>query len=236
MKRLANITFILSVLAISGCSQDAPKLPRYDRQAHYVQTQATIVLKLDELSYIQLERLHKVSMTPVIARQVNDANLSADPNVREQQEPRFDLRSFVGGSPSPVEPQIYNEYRILRNSRSPIPYTYADSIYTIAPGVYYISFVEYQNESTMYHTIAHGLNKGVITYGAFDIKPGAVLYLGDISCTWKGRNQIQKLNVTHNLVDVKNNLVSAGYQKLAEKIDIAKFYPASTSASEFNAE
>lgn len=133
-----------------------------------------------------------------------------------------------------MEPQILNEYRIVRGSRSFIPYTYADSIYTIAPGVYYISFIEYQNESTMYHTITPGIDKqGMVTYGAFDIKPGAVLYLGDISCTWKGRNQVQKLNVTHNLVEVKQNLISAGYQKLAEKIDTAKFYSSGTNIAAF---
>lgn len=239
MKKLANTTLLMSVLAISGCSQEAPKLPKYDRQAHYIQTQATIVVKLDEISYIQLARLHKVSITPVIsARPVNnDANLSADPNIREQQEARFDLRSFVGGTPSPVEPEVSNEYRIVRNSRSFIPYTYADSIYTIAPDVYYISFVEYQNESTMYHTTIPGLdNQGVLTYGAFDIKPGAVLYLGDINCTWKGRNQIQKLNVTDKLADVKQNLITAGYPKLAEKIETAKFYPSGTNIAVFNAE
>lgn len=232
MKRFANTTlFLASVLAITGCSQDAPKLPKYDRQAHYVQTQATIVVKLEDLSYIELSRLHKVSLTPVTVRPAsNDANLSADPNIREQQEARLDLRSLIGGSPSPVEPQISNDYRIVRNSRSFIPYTYADSIYTIAPGIYYISFIEYQNESTMYHTVNPGLDKkGIVTYGAFEIKPGAVLYLGDISCSWKGRNQIKKLDVTYNLAEVKKNLIAAGYPTLAEKIEIAKFYPSATN-------
>lgn len=238
MKRLANITLLLiSVLTISGCSQEAPKLPKYDSQEHYVQTQATVVVKLDEISYINLARLHKVSITPVNARPVNDANLSADPNIREQQESRLDLRGLFSGKPSPVEPQVLNEYKISRGSRSFVPYTYADSIYTIAPGVYYISFIEYQNEAAMYHTMTPGIDKqGMVTYGAFDIKPGAVLYLGDISCTWKGRNQIQKLNVTHNLVEVKQNLISAGYKKLAEKIDTAKFYPSGTNISTFNME
>lgn len=236
MKKLANTTLFISVLAVSGCSQEAPKLPKYDRQAHYIQTQATIVVKLDEISYIELTRLHKVSNTPVSVRPVNnDANLSADPNIREQQESRFDLRSFMGGSPSPVEPAVANAYRIVRNSRSFIPYSYADSIYTIAPDVYYISFIEYQNEATMYHTVAPGIDKqGMVTYGAFDIKPGAVLYLGDINCTWKTRNQIQKINVTDKLADVKQNLITAGYQHLAEKIKTAKFYPAGTNIATFN--
>ncbi len=234
MKRLAHRTLLVSVLALGGCSQEVPKLPKYDKQAHYVQTQATIVVKLNEVSYIELSRLNRVSLTPATARPVNNADLSADPNVREQQEPRFDLRGFVSGTPSLTEPQISNDYRIVRNSRSFVPYTYSDSIYTIAAGVYYISFIEYHNESTMYHTVTPGFNKqGVLTYGAFDIKPGSILYLGDISCTWKGRNLIQNLNVTHNLPEVKRNLVSAGYQNVAENIEIAKFYPNGTNISEF---
>lgn len=226
MKRLAKNTLFLSVLAISGCSQEAPKLQKYDRQAHYTQTQATIVVKLEDLSYVNISRVHKVAVTPT--------NL-ADPNIREQQEARLDLRGLFGASPSPVEPVVSNEYKVLRNSRCFVPYTYAESIYTIAPGQYYISFVEYQNQSNMYHTINPGLNSnGSVAYGAFDIKPGAVLYLGDISCTWKSRNQIKKLSVVDNLTEVKLNLLAAGYKDLSEKIETAKFYPSGTNSAEIN--
>lgn len=184
------IIAITTSLILAG-GANASKLQKYDPQAMYAPDQAIVVVKLNNLSYININRLHKASSS------------------------------------------IANEFCIMQSMRSFIPYSYSQSIYIIRPGIYYISFLQQQVASNLYHTIEPGIGiDGKIAYGAYDIKPGEVLYLGDYDCKWRTSSRISKLLVTDNLSEVKQDLYRAGYEELAAKITTARLYESGSNVDQ----
>ena len=121
------------------------------------------------------------------------------------------------------------KYRILKPSKMFLD-TYAKQIYDIEAGTYYISFVAIDSANGTYYSEAPGLDThGSIAYGAFNIKPGEVLYLGDFDCRWQSSNKIKKLSLINNMTEVKRDLESAGHSELAAKVVMAKFYARGTN-------
>lgn len=185
------LTISISCTILLSSAVFAAKLQKYDAQTMYAENQAIVVIKLNNLSYININRLQKASSS------------------------------------------ISNEFSIMRPMRYFMPYSYSHSIYTIRPGTYYISFLQHQDKNNLYHTIEPGVDAdGKIAYGAYDIKPGEVLYLGDYDCSWRTSSRISKLLVTDNLPEVKQDLYRAGYEDLAEKITTARLYPAGCNVAQ----
>lgn len=105
-------------------------------------------------------------------------------------------------------------------------YNYVQSLFTIEPGTYYISFLAIDSDKGVYYSDAPGLDpKGRVEYGAFTVQPGEVLYLGDVDCQWKSTNKVKKLTLQDQISEVKKDLDSAGHPDLAAKIVNAKFIP-----------
>lgn len=130
---------------------------------------------------------------------------------------------------------ITNELTIMRPMRSFLPYSYSHSVYTIRPGIYYISFLEYQTDRKLFHTIDEGLDgAGNVSYGAYNIQPGEILYLGDIECEWRTNSRVSKLQLKNNLEEVKKDLYQGGYEEIAEKITIAQFYPRGSNLNQMD--
>lgn len=123
------------------------------------------------------------------------------------------------------------QYRILKPQRMFV-YNYAQSMYSIEPGIYYISFIAIDSSQGVYYSEAPGIDaQGKVAYGAFEIKAGEVLYLGDFECQWKSTNTIKKLSLFNKLNEVKRDLDLVGHQDLAAKITTAKYYPKGATLS-----
>lgn len=126
-------------------------------------------------------------------------------------------------------PATVSEYRIHKQNRFFSPHSYSKAIYTIEPGTYYIAFAYYDHNSDVYFTHLPGITRdGVVQYGAFEIKPGDVLYLGDVGFDWVNIDKPNMVNLKNNFVTVQKDLIEHGHRELAVKIKMAKFYPAGT--------
>ncbi len=119
-----------------------------------------------------------------------------------------------------------DEYSIKHPPRSPIPYKYTQSIYTIEPGTYYISYAFYSNYNNPNARLRYTKNDGLDCqqqpiYGKFTIEPDQVLYLGDIKVNWISKNPHNMFCKIDNLAEVKRDLRKAGYKELSEKVSFA---------------
>jgi hypothetical protein len=225
----------LSVVFVSGCGSQVAKLQKYDPQINYAQQQATVVVRIDNFDYFDLSRLDRsATITPTESSNIeqtqvsdNGAAKTADPGFSLNQINKLDLRKLVASFDSTPKQQqkAANDYRIMKANRWMISNGYSDVIYTIEPGIYYISYVATETGPKVYYSAAPGLSSdNVIAYGAFDIKPGDVLYLGDIECRWNSSTKIKKLVLRNNLAAVKRDLINSGYTQIANRITLAKFY------------
>lgn len=118
----------------------------------------------------------------------------------------------------PENPQMAKPHRVLKPSRV-LVYNYSQSVYALEPGIYYISFLAIDSDKGVYYSDAPGINaEGKIAYGAFEVKAGEVLYLGDLECQWQSTNKVRKIRVKDELTMVKKDLAFAGHNDLAAKI------------------
>lgn len=118
----------------------------------------------------------------------------------------------------PANPQMAKQYRVLKPNRV-LVYNYSQSVYALEPGIYYISFLAIDSDKGVYYSDAPGINaEGKIAYGAFEVKAGDVLYLGDLECQWQSTNKVRKIRVKDELNSVKKDLAFAGHNDLAAKI------------------
>lgn len=120
------------------------------------------------------------------------------------------------------------EYTIVHPIVSPFPYKYTESLYTIEPGTYYISYAYMDNptddNARTRTTKCQGLDREQQPiYGAFTVHEGDVLYLGDIKVNWRNSNPRQMFCMIDNLPCVKRDLNRAGYAELAQKIKLAEW-------------
>lgn len=125
-----------------------------------------------------------------------------------------------------VDGELDDEFSIKQPPRSPIPYKYTQSIYTIEPGTYYISYAFYSNYNNPNARLRYTKNDGLDcqqqpVYGKFTIEPDQVLYLGDIQVNWIAKDPHNMFCKIDNLATVKRDLRKAGYKELSEKIQFA---------------
>jgi len=121
-----------------------------------------------------------------------------------------------------------NSYRVLKANRL-LNYGYANSVYTVEPGTYYISYAYSDEGNVERHTQAPGLTEtGTVEYGAFEVKAGDVVYLGDIEAEWLSKDPSKMFHISGNLNLVKQELIAANHSALAEKLQTATFLPSGT--------
>lgn len=242
-------------LLVSGCSSDVARMQKYSANNYDAQKQAVLVIGTKNISFIDLtkytkdlgktiavttEAKPKVMATSKTKTTGVDTNFSADPNnvtypkvnLRELFSPNSNSNqkhkdlSTVETTTHPAAEAI-NTYRILKSSRMLNVFGYATSVYSVEPGIYYISYAYNDAEGTAYYTKSAGLSSdNIVVYGAFEIKPGTVVFLGDIEIDWLQETNSAMVKIGGNIANVKNELAAAGHTDLSAKLTQAKFYPA----------
>lgn len=108
--------------------------------------------------------------------------------------------------------------------------TYEKSFYSLEPGIYYISYATGQDYSFIYNTTLAGITpEGRIVYGAFEVKAGEVLYIGNIIFNWFSPKQL--VEVSGDVDQTKTDLLHSDsqYKHLVAKMKRGKFYPLGTT-------
>lgn len=232
MKKQFSFVCVASSLLLTGCGHNVAKLQKYDPHSQYAAGQAVVIVKINNMNYLDLSRVDKITPSQQIqdSPEVAEKADNVDPTQMQSSYRKLDLRNtFKTAHGHKLKPIIANEYRILKAKRWVLPYTYAESMYTIEPGIYYISYISAERDGQFFYTGKPGISaQKTITYGAFDVKPGDVLYLGDIECDWRHTHQIKKINIQNNIVEVKKDLQAAGLEQLSELVHTAQFYKTGT--------
>ena len=116
-------------------------------------------------------------------------------------------------------------YRVLKAPKF-LNTGYSKSIYTIEPGTYYISYAYCNDDNDERFTKLPGLTAdGAVEYGAFVVKPGDVVYLGDIEVDWLRPSSDKMFVVGGDLNAVKKDLLSANYNDIVSKLKMATYLP-----------
>lgn len=105
--------------------------------------------------------------------------------------------------------------------------SYDKCFYSLEPGIYYISSASHSDASFTYNTTLAGITpEGRIVYGAFEVKAGEVLYIGNINFNWNSKGSL--VTVSGSLNKAKKELMDSNskYKNLASKMKYGSFYPA----------
>jgi hypothetical protein len=136
----------------------------------------------------------------------------------------MDLVRYTGNDAEDIE-----KYRVVKSNHALNLFGYTNSIYTVEAGMYYIDYAFYDHENSTYYTKAPGITAdGEVSYGAFEVKPGEVVYLGDIEFNWLKQNSSNTNNivsVTGDLKEVKQEIKASEHRSLAAKLAKGKFLP-----------
>lgn len=123
---------------------------------------------------------------------------------------------------------IFNGSMIVRELNSSIKYkingtSYDESASMLKPGIYQIDSVEWNDGTFVYHFDIkdNQLHPVDFTFGAFELKPGECLYLGDITIDKYTRNDKEILSVENHSEQVSKSLETESLQAFKPKI---KFY------------
>ncbi len=109
--------------------------------------------------------------------------------------------------------------------------TYDVAFYALEPGVYYISSANYttinyaKNQKTYYYTTKNGITPdGYIVYGAFEVKRGEILFIGDIKPNFIFPRDL--FRITGDLEKTKSDLLSSNspYKNLATQMKQSYFH------------
>lgn len=110
--------------------------------------------------------------------------------------------------------------------------SYRQTVFITEPGIYFISSAAYTVGNTRYITALDGITpEGRIIYGAFEVKPGDVVYIGDLKFNWyKKGSKFIEVNSQFPTV-IRDLEASSKYRDLAPKLKPAKFYPSGSMIS-----
>ena len=110
-----------------------------------------------------------------------------------------------------------------------MPNSYAESVYVIEPGTYYISMAHVEKDSLVAYSTEPGItHNNIVTYGAYAIKPGDVVFLGDIKCNWVN-TALKGISISQQSIgQAKRELSGAGNAKIAEQLRLAEIYQPGT--------
>ncbi len=131
----------------------------------------------------------------------------------------------------PQDLVVDHEYRIHKPSTFFNLFSYAKCTYILKPGIYYISFAFYDpnmdvnpNQNTEFTRLPGVSRNGVVQYGAFKVQAGDVVYVGDIALNWVDQNSKEFVAIDGDIANVKTDLIAAGEDTIAKRIQQAKFY------------
>lgn len=213
---------------LTGCGYKVAKLQKYEPGVDLT-PQALLVVKINALDYLDIKRVEDTKENPVAnntAQTTTTTTASTEEKPTESKDLRklFDHKQAANADSNALALAV-TEYRISKPNSFFRPFSYSHEIYSIEPGTYYISLVGNDFEQGIYYSEAPGINKdGVIAYGAFQVKAGEVVYLGDIECQWHSTNKVKKIQVLDKLAAVKKDLQDAGMHQLAARIVPTRFY------------
>jgi len=245
---------ILSIF-LSGCASDNYRMQKYDPQTQSKADTATVILGTKNITFMDFTKVTdpkqniiktKTAVQPttptptaptiVTEDKNNNADSSADPTKTNyptiklseifSSKPRKQVTTSGGSTTVAEQYDIDNQntYRILKANRV-FNYGYANAIYTVEPGIYYISYAYSDENNTERHTQAPGLNAdNVVQYGAFEVKAGDTLYLGDLNFDWLQKNPEKMVSIDGDLNTVKQELNASQYQDIASKLKQATFW------------
>lgn len=110
--------------------------------------------------------------------------------------------------------------------------SYRQTVFVTEPGVYFISGASYKVGNVQYVTALDGITpEGTIIYGAFEVKAGEVVYIGDLKFNWH-KNSPKFIETSSQFTTVVRDLeASSKYRDLAPKLKPAKFYPSGSKIS-----
>ncbi len=207
IKKIILIFLVSSVLI--GCNSQIAKLPPYTIDNTLVNP-TLLVVKINDFDYLDIKRIEDSAKGESVSNKLELANVKLNESDRALHLPK-------------------QEYRILKSNYMFKPFSYANAMYLIEPGKYYISFIAIDIGKGPYYSEAPGINKQhVVQYGAFEIKPGEVLYLGDLECQWMCSNKVKKLYAKNNINLVQEDLHSAGMPEFANRIRQIDLLPKGT--------
>jgi hypothetical protein len=123
-------------------------------------------------------------------------------------------------------PKLRKEYKMRGSTKIyslPVG-SYRQVVFLTEPGIYFISNADYKFGNTRYYTTQSGLTpEGEVIYGAFELKQGDTIYIGDIQFNWN--NSDKPVTIVSRYNAVKSDLLaSVNYKELASKVKPAKFY------------
>lgn len=126
------------------------------------------------------------------------------------------------------KPGVFNGSIIAREINTNVKYkingtSYDESASMLKPGIYQIDSVEWSDGSYVYHFDVKDmqLHPVDLTFGAFEVKPGECLYLGDITINKQASNDRDILSVENHSAQVSKSLETESLQAFKPKI---KFY------------
>jgi hypothetical protein len=98
---------------------------------------------------------------------------------------------------------------------------YDSRLAMINPGVYYIDYLSWNDGPTNYYSSSPGISKkGMIVYGAFEVKPGDVGYVGKLYI----KDRTVYLEKISEIEKVKNDLIKSKQTDLVKKVKEIEFY------------
>jgi hypothetical protein len=210
MYKLANkkiftlVTILIATMLLAACVRGVPRLAKFDPNSSLVQDHGIVIMNLKNVDYIDFAIYDHNYIYPEYS-----ADAAIDP-----------------------EDYILEQYRVTRNSRNFDRFGYPATIYALEPGLYYINYGYVDISGDMYYTKSPGLTAdSKIMYGAFEVKNGDVLYLGDLSFSWARRDLFKMVSVSGNLERARKEIADSQYKALAPHIRQAKFYAGGSKIS-----
>lgn len=123
----------------------------------------------------------------------------------------------------------FNLVRLDENYNDPDKRTFykinseTDQILMLKPGIYFIDYIEWHDGLYVHKSKFTGITKdNTILYGAFEVKPGDVGYIGDLIISDDDNAII--LNRVKELEKTKEYLIKTKYNDLSSMIKEIKFY------------
>jgi hypothetical protein len=105
---------------------------------------------------------------------------------------------------------------------------FENAFYTIEPGIYYISRAYFSSGEYNYYTTLSGLTpEGRVVYGAFEVKPGEVAFLGKLCFNFGKEKADELFTVYADLENAKRKILNSRskYKSLVPKLQKINFYP-----------
>lgn len=195
---IVTCTTLAAILMLSGCVHSVPRLDKFEPNSAIVQERAVVIINTKNVEYIDFAIYDHNYIYP---------EYSADPTINPPD-------------------YVLTQYRIVKNTNLYNKYGYSSTVYALDPGIWYINFAFYSTSCDINFTKKPGLTaESKVMYGAFEVKAGDVLYLGDINFSWAKNDPFKMVTVTGDIEKAKKELQTSSYKKLIPFLKPVQFYP-----------